>query len=714
MLTQETLMLPEAREAFALLEQMAAAGFSLDGQTGHEGAGHDGALSRSDAVGRDTGWRPDLRYRSLIEKLPVVTFMAGLDESVQELYISPQIEPLLGFTPEAWLENPFLWFRQLHPDDRDVWVAEFARTCANGRHFRSEYRLIAKDGHVVWIQGECQIIRDNSGKPMLLQGIAVDITHRKHAEKVEEARLAAEAANSAKSEFLARMSHEIRTPLNGVVGMIDLLRSTELNSSQQRYATLARDSADALMKVINDILDFSKIEAGKVEMESLEFDLRALVADLTELLVPLAAKKKLALTCRIDPDLPALVVGDPNRLRQVLTNLVNNALKFTTCGSITIDVAIQHRAANGMTVGIAVKDTGIGIPADRRDRLFQSFSQVDSSTSRKFGGTGLGLAISKRLVELMGGTIGFQSEEGQGTTFSFTIAVGTCLTSPNAANPGATKGPGAAVPAGPAALQGLHLLVAEDNEMNQFVIQETLRRMGCTCDIVGDGALALEAVQHGQYNAVLMDCQMPRMDGLEAARRIREREGATVGARMPIIALTAEAIQGDREKCLAAGMDGYVSKPIDADKLFATIATVARRPQPLGGPGEPAAPPIDVAALLLRCMSDAEFAVETLEQFHERAISEVDLLRRELAAGDADNIKRLAHNFQAVAAHVSAGALRSVAIEIEEAGARRDFDFISRELSRLDAEAKRCAAFVPVAIRQLCDGAANQGDKCKP
>jgi PAS domain S-box-containing protein len=714
MITQETLMLPEAREAFALLEQMAAVGGSLDVSMGREGVGHQGPLSNARASGRDKGWRPDLRYRSLIEKLPVVTFMAGLDDSVQELYVSPQIETLLGFTPAAWLENPFLWFRQLHPDDRDVWVRDFAMTCANGSNFRSEYRLIAKDGHVVWVQGECQIICDNSGKPMLLQGIAVDITHRKHAEKVEEARLAAEAANSAKSEFLARMSHEIRTPLNGVVGMIDLLRSTELNSNQQRYATLARDSADALMKVINDILDFSKIEAGKVEMESLEFDLRALVADLTELLAPLAAKKKLALTCRVDPDFPAQVVGDPNRLRQVLTNLVNNALKFTTSGSITIDAAIQHRAANGMTVRIAVKDTGIGIPADRRDRLFQSFSQVDSSTSRKFGGTGLGLAISKRLVELMGGEIGFESAEGHGTTFSFTIHVGTCAATSGVADNEAKSAPAAAAPAGPAALQGLHLLVAEDNEMNQFVIQETLRRMGCTCDVVGDGALAVEAVQQREYNAVLMDCQMPRMDGLEAARRIRERETATPGARMPIIALTAEAIQGDREKCLAAGMDGYVSKPIDADKLFATIAAIARRPRPIEAAAEPAAPPIDVPALLLRCMSDAEFAVETLQQFHERAIGEVDMLRRELAAGDADNIKRLAHNFQAVAAHVSAGALRALAIGIEEAGARRDFDFVARELSGLDEEAKRCAAFVPVAIRQLCDGAVQKGAACKP
>jgi CheY-like chemotaxis protein len=227
--------------------------------------------------------------------------------------------------------------------------------------------------------------------------------------------------------------------------------------------------------------------------------------------------------------------------------------------------------------------------------------------------------------------------------------------------------------------------------------------MGCSCDIVGDGALAVEAVGKHEYNAVLMDCQMPRMNGLEAARRIREHETATPGGiRIPIIALTAEAIQGDRERCLAAGMDGYVSKPIDAEELLATIAGIARRPAPRE---TDASPPIDVAALLLRCMSDAEFAVETLEQFHERATGEVGMLRRELADGNADNIKRLAHNFQAVAAHVSAGALRSIAIGIEEAGARRDLDFVTRELSRLDQEAKRCAAFVPHAIRQLTDGA---------
>ena len=256
------------------------------------------------------------------------------------------------------------------------------------------------------------LIRDENGRPVFLQGIAFDITHLKQAALAEEAKLAAQAANSAKSEFLAQSSHEIRTPLNGVVGMIDLLRSTNLNGNQHRYAQLARDSADALLGVINDILDFSKIEAGKVEIERIEFDLQKLIEDLTELLAPLAKIKHLALGCFLPPKLPRRLIGDPNRIRQVLTNLVNNALKFTSRGSVIMRTTLLRNTAQEASVRIEVQDTGIGIPADRLDRLFKSFSQVDSSTTRKYGGTGLGLAISKRLVETHGRRNGHHQRRG--------------------------------------------------------------------------------------------------------------------------------------------------------------------------------------------------------------------------------------------------------------------------------------------------------------
>jgi len=821
------------QQAVAMLEEMAG----LSGPTAHAVSSVLQAQAESTMqAGRAKMWKPDLRYRSLVEKLPAVTFMCGLDESVRELYISPQIEGMLGFTQEEWLENPLLWYRQLHPDDRQSWVQQFAETCATGKHFRAEYRLINRSGQIVWIQGECQLIRDDEGRPLFLQGIAVDITHLKRAAEAEEAKRAAEANNAAKSEFLARMSHEIRTPLNGVVGMIDLLCDTNMTEVQQRYAQLARDAANALLAVINDILDFSKIEAGKVEIEQIEFDLRKFIDDLTELLAPLATKKKLVLGAIVRPDVAGRVVGDPNRIRQILTNLVSNALKFTQKGTIKVRVSVDEAKEKSsieksLGVRVEVEDTGMGIPADRIERLFKSFSQVDSSTQRKFGGTGLGLAICKRLAELMGGQVGVRSVEGKGTTFWFTINLGLqpaagpdasegdmggfrvlaaeadadCRAilaeqfegyfSPESAvvEPGETievlrKAAGAGEPfkvamvrysaeeksplwaailSDPAlretnlvavlsideadnaetaekagfadvvhlpytqtklreavsaasaprcridaaqtdtgkreSLRDLHILVAEDNEMNQFVTRETLRRFRCTCDIVSDGVQAVAAAKSGRYDAILMDCQMPRMDGLEASGQIRANEAAGGLKRVPIIALTAEALSGDRERCLVAGMDGYVTKPIDAEQLFSEIHTRTTRPAstPAPAPAAPVAAPINIESLFTRCLRDPGFAARILQKFQQRALDDVNRLREQIDAGRVEDITRLAHNLKAVAAHVSAPGLEKMAFDIEHAGWRRDLGFIQEQLSGLDAEARRCAEFVPKAIEDL-------------
>ncbi|HET6249865.1 MAG TPA: ATP-binding protein [Tepidisphaeraceae bacterium] len=867
----------ERQQAWAVLQEMAAGGIAA--ALPNEAPGASGKNSDAARLAAN-GWQPDLRYRSLIEKLPCVTFIAALDDTVEELYISPQIETLLGYTQKEWLENPLLWYRQLHPDDKEAWVAEFARTCSMGTPFRVEYRMIARDGRVVWVQGQCQVIRDDNGQPMFLQGIAFDITTLKEAADVQEARIAAEMANKAKSEFLARMSHEIRTPLNGVVGMIDLLRGTHMSEGQMRYTQLAQEAADSLLNVINDILDFSKIEAGKVEIEATEFDFHKLLEDLTELLAPVAAKKKLALTCVLRPEVPWRAVGDPNRIRQVLTNLVNNALKFTPNGSVNLRAALESRSPTASVVRVEVEDTGIGIPPERLDRLFKSFSQVDSSTTRKFGGTGLGLVISKQLVELMGGEIGIKSEVGRGTTFWFTLKLkraaggdvpetfagvaealsavrvlvveseprhrklladqieGRLSRSSQAVSiEGAMKelrraaaermpfsvallpfggadamALVAAVQAdaavrntkliavmdiddrtdesairsrgfvaqlhrpllqsrlmdaiasvtidrkGEAAerehqpvveqitdLKGLHFLVAEDNEMNQFVTQETLRRVNCTCEIVGDGALAVEASQARPFTAVLMDCQMPGMDGLEATRRIREIEAAGGNKKhIPVIALTAEAIQGDRERCIASGMDGYVTKPINPKELFAAIRSIVpakiadgeNRPAATSAPlpAKPAAPvsqsaapaepihcdepsdqaPIDIESLLIRCMKDAAFAKRTLEKFDRRASEDVELIRKGIAAGDLEGATRMARNLNSVASQVSAAALGKIAWEIEQAGARHDATFALEQLERLAREAKRCSAFIPQAIDQMArrPGAETRNFEC--
>jgi two-component system, sensor histidine kinase len=360
---------------------------------------------------------------------------------------------------------------------------------------------------------------------------------------------------------------------------VDLLGTSGIDETQQRYVRLAREAGQSLLSVINDILDFSKIEAEKVELEKAEFNLHRLVEDITELLTPIAITKNLMLACFIQPNVPQHVIGDSNRIRQVLTNLINNGLKFTSIGGVNVRISLDRTVETSAVVRVRVEDSGIGIPADRVDRLFKVFSQVDSSTSRRFGGTGLGLVISKRLVELMNGEIGIESKEGRGSVFWFTLELDLPAFSVKAL-PGLVGAGGLSNADLLDASRGLHLLVADDNEMNQFVTQEMLRKCGCTCDIAVDGKQAVEMARSGRYDAVLMDCQMPEMDGLEATREIRRLEASEPGSpRLPVIALTAEASDADRALCLGAGMDGYLSKPIDGVALQGTLGRLAKKPR---------------------------------------------------------------------------------------------------------------------------------------
>jgi signal transduction histidine kinase/CheY-like chemotaxis protein len=519
---------------------------------------------------------------------------------------------------------------------------------------------------------------------------------------------AAQEANRAKSLFLANMSHELRTPLNGVIGMVDLLLSTEPNALQRRYCDVAKASGRTLLELINDILDFSKIEAGKLELDSSEFNLHQIVEGVTQSLGERAEKKQIELLCSVGMDVPQMVAGDPVRLRQVILNLVSNAMKFTQTGEVVIAATLEKQTDATAIVKFSVRDTGIGIPADRIDRLFKSFSQVDTSTTRKFGGTGLGLAISQRIVELMGGTIGVESVPGKGSTFWFKIELtkraasnpvrreihcdprglrvlavddnhtnreilqaqlqnwslraevaasanealamlnaaavagdpfcfavldmqmpdtdglqlaeaiktdpatkdlilislssmseqpklekmnqlgfSACLTKPvlpsqlyktivDSLSVGEKGNRTTDAPEvsenGSSRLTGVHVLLAEDNEFNQLVACELLKQQGCDCKVVVNGKLAVEEALRTECDVILMDCQMPEMDGFAATRLIRKaEESAKTGKHRPIIALTANAIKGDREACLAAGMDGYITKPIEPKELFQTI-----------------------------------------------------------------------------------------------------------------------------------------------
>jgi PAS domain S-box-containing protein len=408
-------------------------------------------------------------------------------------------------------------------------------------------------------------------------------------EELESALVTAREATQLKSRFLANMSHEIRTPMNGVLGMTDFLLGTNLTPEQQEFAGSIKKSGDALLTLINDILDLSRIEAGKLRLDCLPFSLAATVEESSSLFAFQARTKGLDFNSAVSGALPDMLVGDAGRVRQVLTNLIGNAVKFTDSGRIDVEADMLRPAEDGFLVRFSVRDTGIGIPPEQQSRLFESFTQGDGSSTRKYGGTGLGLSISKQLVELMGGELGVESTPGQGSRFWFTANFGkAALAVASAAPPKQaipTPIPKLPMPAEkPAAVpleqpndgpRRLRVLLAEDNEINQRIALRLLDKLGLAADAVENGRAAVEALARSNYDLVLMDCQMPDMDGFEATAVIRSRQRGN--SRTPICALTANAMEGDREKCLAAGMDDYISKPVGLDKLREVVERLVHR-----------------------------------------------------------------------------------------------------------------------------------------
>jgi ammonium transporter, Amt family len=787
-------------------------------------------------------FEPDDKYRRFFENAVEGIFQTT--EGGKYLAANPALARIYGYESVAAMQAEIQNIAaELYIDSTRR--ADFQRLMAEHdviTDFESEVRR--KDGDVIWIVENARACRDEAGKLLYYEGTVEDITHRKQAEKFLREKEAAEAANEAKSQFLAGMSHEIRTPLNGVIGMIDLLAGTELNRQQQRYIELAKSSADALLGLINHVLDLSKIEAGKVELESAPFDLHELLESIPEMFLHRAHSKRVEVDCHILNCVPRRAMGDVSRLRQVIVNLMGNALKFTERGGVMLRAEFVPAASGTGAEGVRfeISDTGIGIPADRIGRLFKAFSQADASTTRKYGGTGLGLAISKQLVELMGGEIGVTSEVGVGSKFWFCIPLAaqdadrvgadycdqlrgtrvllamqsdaqlevlnaqmarcgvstTCVrcgldvldvlrTAATVGKPFGVAVLDRAMPdidglklvetikadaairnvklvllsaldeellqetaarleltclrkpvrqsswfdtfmqlthRGPSTLIGgsssrptqnatpsfgdrgkrLRVLVADDNEVNQMVASEMLRAAGHTPTVVCNGREAVAAIRNEAFDVVLMDCEMPEMDGFAATQMVRalEMDGSCGNSAwpLPIIALTAQAIQGDRERCLAAGMTDYVTKPVNREELLRTIGKCVAAGGPPVGETEgsfasvSARPDedelvLDTRQLSERFQGDLDFIDELLQMFISTAQVNVAQLKASIADRRIEEAARLAHKLKGSAGNVAATRLSDAVAELEtavRAGWQGDCealtDRVARELDR--------------------------------
>ncbi len=662
----------------------------------------------------------EIKYRRIFESLEDLYYQT--DEQGIIRVLSSSSLRLAGWTPEELIGRPATDV-YLDPGGRETLLSLLLKE----RYVKDyELQLKRKDGSTLHVSAGAQLLLDEQGRPAGVAGILRDISERKAAEerirqtnvqlaeatgRAKEMALQAENANRAKSEFLANMSHEIRTPLNGVIGMTGLLLDTDLAPEQRDYAEIARKSGETLLSLINDILDFSKIEARKLDLEMLDFDLRTTVEETTEMLAVKAGERGLDLVSVIDPEVPPVLRGDPGRLRQILTNLGSNAIKFTHEGEVAIRVSVAEKTDARVNLRFEVRDTGIGIPKEKLTTLFSPFTQVDGSTTRKYGGTGLGLSISKQLAELMGGRIGVESEEGKGSTFWFSAVLdrqpegrdsleagdfaGTRVpvVDDDAASRPATVtlrqrhreagGPLSAPPGRAGSRVHARLLVTEDNVTNQLVAVKMLEKLGYRADVAANGGEALAALRGIPYDLVFMDCQMPEMDGFEATRLIRDGAAGAGRASVPIIAMTARAMQGDRERCLGAGMNDYVSKPVDPAALAKALERwLTRRSDIACGPaavgkepaGEPPVPVFDKDGLNDRLMGDQHLMEEILSLFLEDVPRRIETLKETVAAGNAASARDQAHAIKGAAASVGGEALRAVAFEMEEAGRAGDVE----------------------------------------
>jgi PAS domain S-box-containing protein len=593
--------------------------------------------------------------RSLIESN--IDALMTTDPSGIITDVNRQMEALTGCTRDELIGAPFKSYFT------DPERAEAGIKLALSEKKITDYELTARarDGRTTVVSYNATTFYDRG---RTLQGVfaaARDVTEQKRVEaQLQQAKAMAETANRAKSEFLATMSHEIRAPLNTIIGIADLLAKTSLSPEQNRYVQIFRRAGDGLLTLLDDILDLSKVEASQLELERTWFSLNDLVEKVREMVAVRAHEKGLALVCEVAPTVSDGLVGDPGRLRQVLLNLLGNAIKFTEAGEVTLRVMPDADAAVPGTLRFTVSDTGIGIPADRLGAVFDRFTQADASTARRYGGSGLGLTISKRLVTLMGGRIWAESAVGKGSVFSFSVPLEIAEE--------AARAP-VAVPANPERrLPALHILLAEDSFDNSEITLAFLQDTPYRVDVAENGAVACEMFRAGDYDLVLMDRQMPVMDGLTAARSIREWEQANQRPRTPIIALTAAALKGDKETCLAAGCTAYLSKPIKQEVLLEAIKEQAT----------------------IRVPADPRFA-DLMPGFLRNRRQDVSAMLAALDRGDMATVASLGHGMKGAGRSYGFETISDIGAGLEQAAESGDtaasrtwVDRLSRYLDRVE------------------------------